>query len=126
MLPLEYPKIWAAAGWLLVIGVATGSLLPGPVVAELLSWNDKLEHVGSYFALMVWFGGLYPRAKHPLIAAALLALGIALDLLQGLTETRSLDMLDIVADGVGLLAGLALSMTVLEGWCQRVERRLLT
>jgi len=101
-------------------------MLPGPVVADLLSWNDKLEHTGTYFVLMVWFGGLYPRARHPLVAMALLALGIALDLLQGLTATRSLDVLDIIADGVGLVFGLVLSMSVLEGWCQRVERRLLT
>jgi VanZ family protein len=117
--------MWAALGWLLVAGVAVASLLPGPVVADLVSLNDKFEHAVSYFVLMTWFGGLYPRALHPRVAIALLAFGVALDLLQGLTETRSLEALDILADVVGLALGLALSMTVLEGWCQRVERRLL-
>ena len=48
MLPLEHPKTWAAVGWLLVIGVVTGSLLPGPVVAQLAAWNDKVEHAAAY------------------------------------------------------------------------------
>lgn len=126
MLPLRYPAFWAALGWLLVAGVATGSLLPGPLVAEVMHYNDKLMHAGSYFVLMVWFGGLYPRKKHLRIAVALLGLGIALDLLQSLTETRSLDPYDIVANAGGLLLGLSLSMPLLEGWCQRLERRLLT
>jgi VanZ family protein len=125
LLRLRYPLLWAALGWLLVAGVVMGSLLPGRIVAAV-TFNDKIEHAGAYALLMLWFGGLYPRARHPWIAVALLALGIALDLLQGLTETRSLEALDILADAVGLAIGLSLSMTVLEGWCQRLERRLLT
>jgi VanZ family protein len=100
-------------------------LLPAPIVAAV-TFNDKIEHAGAYALLMLWFGGLYPRARHIRIAIALLALGVALDLLQGLTETRSLEALDILADAVGLAIGLSLSMSVLEGWCQRLERRLLT
>jgi VanZ family protein len=126
LLPLRYPTTWALLGWLLVLGVATGSLLPGPIVAEVMSYNDKVMHASSYFVLMVWFGGLYPRSKHLRIAVALLGLGIALDLLQGLTATRSLDIFDILANTVGLVLGLVLSMSLLEGWCQRLERRLLT
>ncbi len=125
MLPLRYPTTWALLGWLLVVGVATGSLLPGPVV-QVISYNDKVMHASSYFVLMVWFGGLYPRSKHLRIAVALLGLGVALDLLQGLTATRSLDIFDIAANTVGLVLGLALSTSLLEGWCQRLERRLLT
>lgn len=125
MLPLRYPKLWLALGWLLVVGVAVGSLVPGDML-EAITLSDKLMHAGSYFLLMVWFGGLYPKRLHPLVGAVLLALGIALDLLQGLTETRSLDLRDMLADLGGIVAGLALSMTWLEGWCQWLERRLLT
>ncbi len=125
MLPLRYPKLWLALGWLLVVGVAVGSLVPGELL-EAVTLSDKLMHAGSYFLLMVWFGGLYPKRLHPLVGVVLLALGIALDLLQGLTETRSLDVRDMLADLWGIVAGLALSMTLLEGWCQWLERRLLT
>jgi VanZ family protein len=125
LLSLRYPVLWAALGWLFVISVATGSLLPAPVVDDLMDDNDKLMHASAYLMLMVWFGGLYPRRKHLRIAVALLGLGIALDLLQGLTSTRSLDVYDMVANSLGLGVGFALSTLLLEGWCQRLERRLL-
>jgi hypothetical protein len=71
----------------------------------------------------MWFGGLYPRVKHLSVGAALLFLGISLDVLQGVaTTTRTFDLLDIAADAVGILVALALSFSLLEGWCQRLER----
>ena len=125
MLPLRFPKWWAGLGWLLVTGVIVGSLLPGPALPNV-SMNDKVEHVGAYCLLMVWFAGLYPRRLYLLIAAGLLGLGIGLDLLQGLTQTRSLEFLDIVADFAGIMIGLALAVSLLGGWCQRLEQRLLS
>ncbi|HUL81669.1 MAG TPA: VanZ family protein [Gammaproteobacteria bacterium] len=124
MLPLRYPRFWLALGWLLVAGVILGSLLPGPVIQEITpALNDKLMHFTAYFVLMVWFAGLYPHAKHVRVGLALLALGAALDILQGVaTRTRSFELLDIAADGVGILAALLLSAWFLEGWCLRVER----
>ena len=123
MLPLRYPKMWLALGWVLVLGVVTGSLLPGPKLPSF-GVSDKVMHAASYFLLMVWFAGLYRRAFHPLIGLVLLALGVTLDLLQGMTETRSFDPRDIVANALGILSGLVLSVLLLEGWCQRLERRL--
>jgi VanZ family protein len=122
MLPLRHPKVWLALGWLLVIGVITGSLVPGDKLPSL-DVSDKLLHAGSYFLLMIWFAGLYRRAFHPLIGLVLLALGATLDLFQGMTVTRSFDPRDIVANSLGILAGLVLSVLLLEGWCQRLERR---
>ena len=124
MLQLRYPYVWLSLGWMLVIGVIVGSLLPAPIIREITPViNDKIEHFGAYFALMVWFAGLYPRVKHPRVAGALLFLGIALDVLQGTaTNTRSFDMLDIAADAVGIAVALVLAFWFLEGWCQRLER----
>ena len=124
MLPLRYPRVWVALGWLLVLGVILGSLLPAPVIREITPpISDKLEHFGAYFVLMVWFAGLYPRAKHLHIAVALVVLGTVLDILQGTaTQTRSFELLDIAADAVGIIVALVLSARLFEGWCQRVER----
>ena len=124
MLPLRYPQIWLSLGWLLVLGVIVGSLLPAPIMREIVpAISDKLMHFGAYFALMAWFAGLYPRGKHLRIAVALVALGTALDVLQGtMTRTRSFELLDIAADAVGIVVALLLSISLLEGWCLRVER----
>jgi VanZ family protein len=123
VLPLRYPWFWLALGWLLVLGVCFGSLVPGQVL-RAVSIGDKILHSGSYFLLMVWFAGLYPRSRHAIIAAVLLALGIALDAAQSQTATRSFDVEDIMANGAGILCGLVLSLSLLAGWCQRLERRL--
>jgi len=125
LLPLRFPKWWSGLGWLLVVGVIVGSLLPGSALPDV-SVNDKVEHAGAYCLLMVWFAGLYPRRLYLLIAAVLLALGIGLDLLQGLTRTRSLEVYDILADLVGIVIGCGLSIWLLGGWCQRLEQRLLS
>ncbi len=64
---------------------------------------------------------LYPRSSQVWVGLGLVALGVALDLLQGLTATRTLDPADMAANTLGVLAGLALSLTILHAWCQRVE-----
>ncbi len=124
MLPLRYPMLWKLAGWLLLAGVVAGSLLPGHALPRMIA-GDKLMHAASYFLLMVWFAGLYRRNRHPFIALGLMALGAGLDLLQGASSSRSFDPADIVANGAGILAGLALSYRLLEGWCLRMERWLV-
>jgi hypothetical protein len=122
VLPLRYPWIWAGLGWALVIGVVVGSLIPGRMIPTV-SLSDKIQHAGAYFLMMIWFAGLYRRKIHPIIAAVLLLLGVALDLLQATTRTRSFELNDIAADALGILVGLALSFVLLEGWCQWLERR---
>lgn len=102
-----------------------GSLLPGSTVAAI-EIGDKVMHAGSYFVLMVWFAGFYRRGLYPTIAIVLLALGLGLDLLQLLTDTRSFDWYDVAANSGGVVVGFALSLLLLGGWCQRVEERLLS
>lgn len=127
MLPLRYPKLWSVLGWLLVAGVIVGSLLPGPALDTLsFSLNDKVLHTGTYCVLTLWFTGLYRRSLYLVIGAVLLGLGVSLDLLQGLTRTRSLDWRDMVANATGIAVGLVLAFYVVGGWCQRLERRLLS
>jgi hypothetical protein len=125
VLPLRFPKLWTAVAWLLTAGVIVGSLLPNDVV-EAIHVRDKLLHAGSYFVLMVSFAGFYRRELYPVVAAVLIALGVGLDLLQLLTETRHFDWKDIAMNSAGITAGLVLSWWLLGGWCQRVEQRLLS
>jgi VanZ family protein len=124
MLAVRYPWVWLSLGWLLVLSVIVGSLVPGEML-RAITLSDKIMHAGSYFVLMVWFAGLYHRSKHPILAAVLIGLGIALDMLQGATRTRTFDLQDIGADAAGVLAGLLLSIWFFEGWCLRLERYLV-
>ena len=125
MLPLRYPKLWSGLGWLLVGSVVVGSLIPGRAL-QVVDVNDKFMHAAAYFVLMVWFGGFYRHGTYPLIATVLLALGLALDLLQLLTDTRSFDWYDVGMNSAGVILGFLLSTLLLGGWCKRVEERLLS
>lgn len=125
MLPLRFPKLWSVLGWIFVAGVIVGSLIPGPAVPSV-GVNDKIVHAAAYLLLMVWFAGFYRRGLYLGIALVLAGLGISLDALQILTETRSFDWYDIAMNCVGVGAGLVLSLLLLGGWCQRVEQRLLS
>lgn len=123
MLPLRYPWVWWILGWLLVVGVIAGSLLPGDILAAV-SIGDKILHAGSYFVLMIWFSGLYRRDRHIFIVLSLFLLGLALDYVQGSLPSRAFDVLDVAANTGGILAGFLLARYVLEGWCRRVEHVL--
>ena len=125
MLPLRFPRLWAAFAWLLTASVIIGSLLPAPVVAAI-PVRDKVLHAAAYFVLMVSFAGYYRRGLYPAVAAVLLVLGVSLELLQLLTPTRSGDWRDMAMNSAGVAVGFLLSWWLLGGWCQRVERRLLS
>ena len=121
MRPLQYRSLWLSGGILLVLAVVIGSLAPS-VRAPL--GNDKLSHLSAYLALAIWFGGVYRPAHYPWVAGALLALGGAIELVQGMLKYRSMEMADMLANTVGVLAGILLSWVLLGSWCQWIEARL--
>jgi VanZ family protein len=125
VLELRYPRVWWTLGWLLVAGVAAGSLMPASYVTEISS-SDKLLHTLTYFILMIWFAGLYRREQHWVVAMLLFALGLALDLAQATTDSRSFDLADVAANAGGILVAFALAWFLLAGWCRRVEQLLFS
>lgn len=124
MVPLRYPWFWRLVGWLMIATVVVGSLMPGHTLPKMIA-SDKLLHASVYFVLMIWFAGLYRRSRHAWIALGLMMLGLALDVLQGMTTSRTFDPLDIGANVGGILVALVLSYRLLEGWCQRMEQWLV-
>jgi VanZ family protein len=122
MLDLRFPWLWLGLGWLIVIAICIGSLLPEPPDLGF-TLNDKLIHFTSYFLLTVWFSGLYSRVRYyMLITVIVVALGVALDAMQGATATRQFDLFDILANSAGAIVGFVLSILLLGGWCSRIER----
>lgn len=101
----RFMRRWLAVGWLMVALVFAGSLMPGPPTLDVAQ-GDKLQHAGAYFVLMFWFSQVYrdgvPRMR---TVAALIGMGILIELLQGLTTWRSADMFDVVANASGVTLG---------------------
>jgi VanZ family protein len=121
MLPLRFAPWWVALGYAGVAGALVLSLWPGGAPVPVHLW-DKIQHGAGYALLTLWFTGLYPRDRYLRIGLACFLLGAAIEGLQGLTETRSMDPNDLVANSVGIASALVLAYLAFGGWAQRVER----
>lgn len=121
MLPLQHKRLWLTASVLLLALVVYGSLSPGPAVPTPGHF-DKVEHLGVYVFLAVWFTALYPRPKYWRVALALLALGLAMEVLQqAMGLGRMADPRDMAANAAGVLLGCGLAIAATGNWARRVD-----
>ncbi|WP_165857385.1 VanZ family protein [Marinobacter sp. JSM 1782161] len=74
---------------------------------QVSSW-DKLNHVTAFVALTLLLRLGWPRLGVAASVAVLLGYGLFIELCQAPLPYRSFSLLDLVADGVGIAAGLAL------------------
>jgi len=104
--------LWLAIGWGLVAMIIWLSLTPRPPDIGI-EHGDKLGHFGAYGAAMFWFCQLYPRRPTQIAyAAGFIALGIALEFVQRATGYRSFEVLDMVADAIGVAIGWAAASVI--------------
>jgi VanZ family protein len=103
--PTAVHRVWRAIGVGLVILVIWLSLTPQPIEIPV-EQGDKLGHIAAYATLMVWFAQLDRRHRvRVAYAIGFVALGIALEFAQRLTDYRTFEVPDMVADAVGVLFG---------------------
>lgn len=96
-------QILLAVGWAMIAGIVWLSLAPGlPSMG-----NDKAGHFSAYAVLMFWFAQLYGR-RLPW-ALGFIAMGIALEFVQGWSGYRTFDLRDMAANTVGVFLGWALA-----------------
>ena len=113
--PLRFRRLWLALGWALVIAIVALSLGPMPPV-DLSEDRDKLGHLIAYGTLMFWWSLLLPSLRARLAAALVFVLmGAALEVLQAMTDSRSGEVADALANAGGVALGLALGFTPLRG-----------
>ena len=131
MASFHYHRLWHTLGWLLVVLVVFLSLTPkAPVVLEVPG-SDKVNHFVAYLFMMLWFSQLHRQPRRQFwIGVGLVALGVCLELVQGLLAYRSADVLDGLTNGCGVVAGRFLvetrvgnSLTFLDGQLLRLTRR---
>jgi VanZ family protein len=118
---LRLARLWWATGWGMVLFIAVSCLEPARYVLELHLW-DKAEHALAFFGMSVWFGGLVRRTRYPLIALAMLLFGGGIEIAQGLMGLgRDADILDFVADAIGITVAMILLYLGLGAWTRWVE-----
>lgn len=104
---LRYRTTWLLLGWLLIALVIYLSLTsePGPSFLRFVG-ADKLEHVMAYATLMGWFCQLFWHGRQrAMLGAAFVAMGIALEFVQGAIGYRQFDYSDMIADAAGVAIG---------------------
>lgn len=90
----------------MVAAIVWVSLTPSPPELDF-EQGDKVGHLASYGFLMFWFAQLYAGHARIAYAAGFIAMGGALELVQGQLGFRSFDGLDMAANGLGVLLGWA-------------------
>jgi VanZ family protein len=103
--PLRHRGLWLLIGHCLLATLIVLSLIPG-VPSAPVPLGDKLSHLLAYATLMAWYGqllsGLRARAS---AALGLAALGLLLELLQGLGGSRQMEAADAAANLLGIALG---------------------
>jgi VanZ family protein len=122
LLALRHPRLWLVSGWILVVVAVITSIMPLSEMPKMGGISDKVEHAVGYAVLALWFAGIYPKSRYPLIGVALLVMGIVIEGLQGaMNFGRQADMRDVYANSFGIVSGLLVAFIWLGGWAQRVE-----
>jgi VanZ family protein len=84
---------------------------------------DKWAHGVTFFALSLWFTGLYHKSFYWRIGIGLLAFGLVIEACQRLVIYRTAEWMDVGADAAGIILGLVVGAVGIGGWCQRAEDR---
>jgi glycopeptide antibiotics resistance protein len=104
----------------MVVAVVVLSLIP--VEVDLGEGRDKLAHFVAYGSLAFWFGMLFDgRGRQLRAALGFAAMGVSLEFLQGLTDYRTLEIADMVANAIGAGLGWGLAQTPLRNALEWVE-----
>jgi VanZ family protein len=119
---LRLARFWWAVGWGMVVFITVSCLEPPRYVPNLHLW-DKLEHALAFGGMTLWFGGLARRRRYPVIAVLMLLFGGGIELAQGAMRLgRDEDIMDFVADTVGISIALIALYAGLGAWPRWIER----
>ncbi len=129
MLPLRYAGRWQVAGIAVMVAVLVAALAPAvwfmpDMRGTGFYLSDKWLHGISFAFLTVWFSGQFARRAYWRIALGMLAFGSLIEVCQYFLEYRSAELMDLVANVFGIVAGLAIAFAGAGGWSLRVENWL--
>jgi len=123
----RHPRLWQGVWGAMILAVVVGSLLPArELPTPWFPGFDKVEHFSGYVVLSAYAVMLFSSARGQLRACCgLVALGIAIEIAQGLfTTTRSADALDALTNAAGVAAGALVRITPLVRTLDWMDRRL--
>ncbi|CAM5403582.1 VanZ family protein [Rhodanobacter lindaniclasticus] len=123
---LHWHRLWVGLGGAIMAWVLWMALTPEPDLTLAFPYGDKLLHATTFCCLMGWWGNVYPdRRARGRAALACLAFGVLIECAQWFDPPRDADVLDVLADGIGVLLALLLLRTPLARVLCSLERVLL-
>lgn len=130
MLPLRYTKRWQFAGIAVLFVVLAFALTPAmwfrlDMRDMAVMASDKWLHGLTFAFLTVWFSGQYSRRSYWRVAVGMLAFGGMIEVCQQMLSYRNAESMDLLADAIGILAGILIAVAGAGGWSLRLEEWLL-
>jgi hypothetical protein len=99
------------------------ALLPSTSVPQVFQFWDKAQHSLAFTVLTITGGLAFPK-KLKLVYIGLIMHGALLEIMQNsVTTTRFGDVLDLLADGVGVLIGIVAYASLTNIRAQRIKTR---
>jgi VanZ family protein len=122
------PKLWLSVwifGWLLCMLL---SMITPPDVSLDVENSDKVGHFLAYGTLSAWAVMIFQTKRAWFFSAlALICLGIAMEFAQGyLTSNRMMDWHDALANTVGVVLGLCMSLLPMQSFLQGIDKKLFS
>ena len=111
---MNISKISAAFFFIFLIAIEYLALTPAQIKLIENSW-DKANHFIAFAALYVTLHFAFSRLNLGAKVAILLAYGIQIEAAQSFVPGRYFSLLDIVADGIGIVFGILL-VKILNGF----------
>ncbi|MET0281341.1 MAG: VanZ family protein [Steroidobacteraceae bacterium] len=122
---LRYRRAWMAIGIAMLLAITIVCLMPSKTLPET-GMSDKSEHALAFGAVAFWFGSIVMRYDVPWLALLLVGFGALIEVSQAaMGWGRSGDVLDLLADSLGIALGIGIAMTPLGRWARWVEVHLL-
>lgn len=78
-----------------------------PIPGHIIAGGDKFKHLTAFFAFALFFIKAFPNAGFLKVFLWGLFFGIFIEIMQFFIPGRSSELLDIAADGAGLVLGMA-------------------
>lgn len=119
--------LWLSLGVGLVAAVIYLSLTAHPPEVVSFAFSDKVGHFLAYAVLMGWFGQIFNgRIPLFLFVIGFVFMGISLEYVQGMGHHRHFEYADMVANTIGVVLGLLLTITIFKGSFHWFEHRLFS
>lgn len=122
---LHFHQVWLVIGISFILGTIYFSLTSSGIPSISHNVNDKFLHITGYFMLTLWFSQIYYlRLQRLLLMTGFILMGIGLEFIQGYGGVRHYEIADMVANSVGVLAGLLAAAAGMDRILAWFERRL--